>query len=43
VARDQATPNSDVVLLVDLPDGASLFDHAELKPDRKARVDHTNG
>lgn len=43
MARDQATPNSDVDLLVDLPDGASLFDRAELKPDLKARVDHTNG
>lgn len=31
VARDQATPDSDVDLLVDLPDGASLFDRAELK------------
>lgn len=31
MARDQATPNSDVDLLVDLPDGASLFDRAELK------------
>ena len=31
VARDQASPNSDVDLLVDLPDGASLFDRAELK------------
>jgi predicted nucleotidyltransferase len=31
VARDQAGPDSDVDLLVDLPDGASLFDRAELK------------
>lgn len=31
VARDQAGPGSDVDLLVDLPDGASLFDRAELK------------
>ena len=31
VARDQAKPGSDVDLLVDLPDGASLFDRAELK------------
>ena len=39
MARDQATPSSDVDLLVDLPDGASLFDRAELKPDLKARVE----
>lgn len=31
VARDQATPSSDVDLLVDLPAGASLFDRVELK------------
>lgn len=31
VARDQAGPSSDVDLLVDLPDGVSLFDRAELK------------
>ena len=31
VARDQATPGSDVDLLVDLPAGASLFDRVELK------------
>ena len=31
VARDQARPDSDVDLLVDLPDGTSLFDRAELK------------
>ena len=31
VARDQAEADSDVDLLVDLPDGASLFDRAELK------------
>jgi predicted nucleotidyltransferase len=31
VARDQATPASDVDLLVDLPAGASLFDRVELK------------
>ena len=31
VARDQASPDSDVDLLVDLPDGTSLFDRAELK------------
>ena len=31
VARDQANPGSDVDLLVDLPDRASLFDRAELK------------
>jgi len=37
VARDQATPNSDVDRLVDLSDGASLFGCAELKPDLKAR------
>ena len=33
VARDQATPRSDVDLLVDLPAGASLSDRAELKSD----------
>lgn len=31
VARDQAQPGSDVDLLVDLPGGTSLFQHAELK------------
>ena len=31
VARDRASAGSDVDLLVDLPDGASLFDRAELK------------
>jgi predicted nucleotidyltransferase len=31
VARDQASSDSDVDLLVDLPDGTSLFDRAELK------------
>ena len=31
VARGQATANSDVDLLVDLPPGISLFDHANLK------------
>ena len=31
VARDQATESSDVDLLVDLPAGTSLFQHAELK------------
>ena len=31
VARDQARPESDIDLLVDLPEGASLFDRAELK------------
>jgi predicted nucleotidyltransferase len=31
VARDQASPSSDVDLLVDLPAGASLFDRVELK------------
>jgi predicted nucleotidyltransferase len=31
VARDQASPGSDVDLLVDLPAGASLFDRVELK------------
>ena len=33
VARDQATESSDVDLLVDLPAGTSLFQHAELKQD----------
>jgi hypothetical protein len=33
VARDQATSTSDVDLLVDLPAGISLFQHAELKQD----------
>jgi len=31
VAKDQASADSDVDLLVDLPDGTSLFDRAELK------------
>ena len=31
VARDQAGADSDIDLLVDLPDGTSLFDRAELK------------
>ncbi|MBM5816750.1 MAG: nucleotidyltransferase [Cyanobacteria bacterium K_Offshore_surface_m2_239] len=30
VARDQAGADRDVDLLVDLPDGTSLFDRAEL-------------
>ena len=30
VARDQASPSRDVDLLVDLPDGTSLFDRVEL-------------
>ena len=31
VAKDQASADSDVDLLVDLPDGTSLFDRSELK------------
>lgn len=31
VARDEATADSDIDLLIDLPDGISLFDRAELK------------
>ena len=31
VARDQAQPDSDVDLLVDLPSGLSLFERADLK------------
>ena len=31
VAKDQASADSAVDLLVDLPDGTSLFDRAELK------------
>ncbi len=31
VAKDQASADSDVDLLVGLPDGTSLFDRAELK------------
>ena len=31
VARDQALPDSDVDLLVDLPTGLSLFERADLK------------
>jgi predicted nucleotidyltransferase len=33
VARDQARSGSDVDLLVDLPQGASLLDHSALKLD----------
>ena len=35
VARDQASANSDVDLLVEHPDRTSLFDHAELKTSLK--------
>ena len=31
VLKDQVSADSDVDLLVDLPDGSSLFDRAELK------------
>ena len=40
VVRDQATESSDVDLLVDLPAGTSLFQHAELKQDIEALLQH---
>ena len=40
VARDQATESSDVDLLVDLPAGTSLFQHAELKQDIEGLLQH---
>jgi predicted nucleotidyltransferase len=39
VARDQALPDSDVDLLVDLPTGLSLFERADLKPELRQRVE----
>ena len=40
VARDEATESSDVDLLVDLPAGTSLFQHAELKQDIEDLLQH---
>ena len=41
VARDQATESSTVDLLVDLPAGQSLFQHAELKQDIEGLLQHS--
>jgi hypothetical protein len=43
VARDQAGPDSDVDLLVDLPEGISLFDRAESKPWWKPNPSASDG
>ena len=40
VARDEATEASDVDLLVDLPPGTSLFEHAEFKQDLESLLEH---
>ena len=40
VARDEATESSDVDLLVDLPPGTSLFEHAEFKQDLESLLQH---
>ena len=40
VARDEATEASDVDLLVDLPPGTSLFEHAEFKQDLESLLQH---
>jgi uncharacterized protein len=37
-ARNEQRPSSDIDLLVDLPDGASLFDLAGLKMDLEERL-----
>ena len=41
VARDQASDSSDVDLLVDLPAGTSLFEHAEFKLDLENQLQKT--
>ena len=40
VARDEATEASDVDLLVDLPTGTSLFEHAEFNQDLESFLQH---
>jgi len=40
VARDEATDSSDIDLLVDLPPGTSLFQHAEFKLDLESLLRH---
>ncbi len=40
VARDEATEASDVDLLVDLPPGTNLFQHAEFKQDFENLLQH---
>ena len=40
VSRDEATEASDVDLLVDLPPGTSLFEHAEFKQDLESLLQH---
>ena len=41
VARDQAGPDSDIDLLVDLPEQASLFDRADLKVALEELLNHS--
>ena len=41
VARDQARPDSDIDLLVDLPEQASLFDRADLKLALEELLNHS--
>ena len=40
VAREQASSNSDVDLLVDLPSGTSLLDHSALKLELEDLLQH---
>ena len=40
VARDEAIEASDVDLLVDLPPGTSLFEHAEFEQDLESLLEH---
>jgi predicted nucleotidyltransferase len=41
VARDQARPDSDIDLLVDLPEQASLFDRSDLKLALEELLNHS--
>jgi predicted nucleotidyltransferase len=41
VARDQARPDSDIDLLVDLPEQSSLFDRADLKLALEELLNHS--
>ena len=41
VARDEATETSYIDLLVDLPQGTSLFQHAEFKQDLETLLQHS--
>jgi len=41
VARDQGRPDSDIDLLIDLPEQASLFDRADLKVALEELLNHS--